>query len=599
MAAVEPVRASWPRRLSRWVDRLVPLALAAFTLFISTVFTHELIRRTSEIWSWRSLIFFAVWVPTTLFFVLTALKDMVEHWKGSWDFPGAKPRPPQADTHGRAALEAQADYFRPAGPKFDLSRLAFFRWLFHRRWYQFAAQLPNVIIFNIVIVAGLIGVADPNRNFATVITWYVWFAVVFLLMLGIGRAWCLICPFSAQAEWLQRLSVFGKRKKPFTLGRKWPKAYSTVLISAFFFVGITWVEEFYNVAGPGAPVFTALLVLGIISWDVFYALVFERRSFCRYGCPLNGLIGTLSAVAPFEGFRSKDQSLCKTCTTKECMRGSARSYGCAWFEYPGSMTSNFHCGLAGECFKGCPYENVGMAVRLPLTDTYAPKKKRFDVALGVTLMMGVLFFEVFNATPPYAALDAWLNRVTGWGTLAQALFTQVNGYPNPLDYLAVVAVFPLLFWGLASLVHRLSGCRLPVRELFSRFAYGWIPLFGFGILARQLPKFLTNAPVTLVTLSDPFGFGWNLLGTAHWHLVARAFAPTWVLWVQLGAVAVGLAASLYSTARIARLDFGTRPGSGTAVAVMQTSLVVLGAALMLLYYVAAATNPGHYLSPPF
>lgn len=595
-----PRMSPYSRPIYKWLDRLVPVALAIFMVLVFVDYSWWMLKSPIHLLSWRSLIFFGIWIPTTLFYVIMAIKDIAQNWNGRWEFAGPQARNPLADTIGVEKVAMQRDFFRSTtGKRYDLTKNPFFRWLFHRRWYQFAAQLPNVIIFNIVIIAGLIGVVNPNRNFATVITWYVWFGVLFVLMIGVGRAWCLICPFSAQAEWVQRLGLFGRGKKLFTLGRKWPQQYSTVLISVFFFLGLTWAEEFYNVAGPGKPAFTSMLVAGIIIWDLFYALTFERRSFCHYGCPLNGVIGVVSAVAPFEGFRAKDRTLCKTCSTKECMRGSKRSYGCGWYEYPGSMSSNFYCGLTGECFKGCPYENVGLAVHAPLKEAYQPRKKRFDLALGVTLMMGALFFEILNATPQYAAFDTWLSRITGWNLVAKALDGQLSGYPNPLDYLGIILIWPLFAWAIAQIGSLLSRRRLTARELLTRYAYGWIPLFGLGILARQLPKVLTNGPTIARVISDPFGFGWNMFGTAQLPLQAKSFAPTWILWVQLGLVVLGGIASLFVTQKISHLDFQGQPGAKGIHVLMMSAVVVQMIVMMGLYYYIALVNPGHPLSPPF
>lgn len=595
-----PSTSPYSRPVYKWLDRLVPLGLAGFMMTVFFDYTYWMLRSPKHIASWQSLIFFSIWIPTTLFYVILAVRDIAQNWNGQWEFAGPKARNPLADTVGRDKLGLQDEFFRsPTGKSYDITQNQFFRWLFHRRWYQFAMQLPNVIIFNIVIIAGLIGIVNPNLNFATVITWYVWFGVLFVLMIGVGRAWCLICPFSAQAEWVQRLGLFGKGKKLLTFGFKWPAKYSTVLISVFFFLGLTWSEEFYNVAGPGKPIFTSLLVAGIILWDLFYALLFERRSFCHYGCPLAGVIGVVSAVAPFEGFRAKDKTLCKTCTTKECMKGSNRSYGCGWYEYPGSMTSNFNCGLTGECFKGCPYENIGLSVHPPLQEAYQPRKKRFDLGLSVTIMMGALFFEIINATPQFAAFDTWLTKATGWNVVAKALTSQLTGYPNPIDYLGIIAMLPLLGWMVARLGQRLTNNVVKTREIFTRYSYGWIPLFGLGILARQLPKVLTNGPTIVQVISDPFGFGWNMLGTAHLHLAARSFAPMWILWVQIGFVLLGTAASLFVTTKITQLDFFGRPGAARLQVLNSLVIVLLAVAMVGLYYYIALINPGHPLSPPF
>ncbi|HEX2807215.1 MAG TPA: 4Fe-4S binding protein, partial [Kineosporiaceae bacterium] len=91
---------------------------------------------------------------------------------------------------------------RSAG--YDLTRHRWVaRWLRAPSW-QFQLILPNQILFWMVIVVGLVGTSDPELNFATAITWYVWFCLVFVLVVTTGRGWCAACPFGGLAEWIQR-----------------------------------------------------------------------------------------------------------------------------------------------------------------------------------------------------------------------------------------------------------------------------------------------------------------------------------------------------------------------------------------------------------
>ncbi len=52
--------------------------------------------------------------------------------------------------------------------------LSFLRRAMKSRWFQPAVQLPVVIGFIAVIVAGLIGSQEPGRNIAPVLTWNIW-----------------------------------------------------------------------------------------------------------------------------------------------------------------------------------------------------------------------------------------------------------------------------------------------------------------------------------------------------------------------------------------------------------------------------------------
>ena len=105
---------------------------------------------------------------------------------------------------------------------------------------------------------------------------------------------------------------------------------------------------------------------------MFVFLVFERRTFCRYLCPLTALIGSAGSMGVVAGFRTRDRNTCLTCRTKACIRGTSNTFACPWSIWPGSADSNLQCGLCTQCFKACPTNNVGMFLQKPLTSLVGP-----------------------------------------------------------------------------------------------------------------------------------------------------------------------------------------------------------------------------------
>ena len=483
-----------------------------------------------------------------------------------------------------------AEHFGPTDPHLDLARLPLLRRALQSRRFQFFLILPNQLIFWLVIVTGLFGALLPTHNFSTVITWYIWFCAVFLLMAGVGRGWCAMCPFGGLAEWVQRRTLWTRHPGSIGLGRRWPRALARfgILPSVAMFLALTWFEEFLNIAGPGDPRFTSFLVLTVIGLALVTFLVFERRTFCRYLCPLTALIGTVGATGMVAGMRTRDRERCLTCPTKDCLRGSERGYPCPWYEWPGSATSNLMCGLCTECLKNCPYDNVGLFVQPPLTSVIAPVRRRTDIAWAVALLFGLVLFQQVNALPAYAALDGWLNGVTHF-----------PGYPNPIDFGGIVAAVVLLIaavgWGLRRVFAAPGGNpdaggawrRGAFSPWFTALGYGLIPLMGADYLARQLPRFLLHAPRIVAAISDPFARGWNLFGTAHSSLYGTHLASGWGLVAgQLLVTGLGTLAAAYATWRIAGRDLAPLTARAAGLRVTSTLLVVAcGVGVGALYVV--------------
>ena len=108
------------------------------------------------------------------------------------------------------------------------------------------------------------------------------------------------------------------------------------------------------------------------------SLIFERRAFCRYLCPVGGFIGLYSQVAPVE-VRVKDPAVCAAHTEKSCYTGSADGYGCPWQVFPGTLTKNIYCGLCMECLRTCTQDNVAFNLRpfgADLQTTQRPQARR-------------------------------------------------------------------------------------------------------------------------------------------------------------------------------------------------------------------------------
>ncbi|MCK4177074.1 4Fe-4S binding protein [Aciditerrimonas ferrireducens] len=305
-----------------------------------------------------------------------------------------------------------AEHFAPTDPSpgADLSRHPKVARALRNRRFQFFLILPNQIIFWAVIFLGILGTLVPGLNFATAITWYIWFCLVFVLMLVVGRGWCAMCPFGGFAEWLQRRSFWRRTQRALGLGKKLPEPIARygLLLSIGTFIVLTWIEERFNIAGPGTPADTGLMVIGIVAGAVLVFSLFERRTFCRYICPLSALIGTVGAMGSVAGFRTKDRQTCLACPTKDCMRGGEQGYGCPWYTWPGSADSNLTCGLCSECYKACPSGNVGLFVQKPLTSVVQPRRRRADVAWAVMALWGLVIFQQVNATNGYAVADSWL-----------------------------------------------------------------------------------------------------------------------------------------------------------------------------------------------
>ena len=488
-------------------------------------------------------------------------------------------RPPKRE--GLAERFAGTD----PNPRHELTMRPWVARLLASHKFQLVVAGPTTLVFFAIIASGFIGTSDPTLNL-TAITWYLWFCLVFVMLVVAGRAWCAMCPFGAIGDWFGRQEVFVRFQQRLHLGKPvpdWVARYG-FLLSIATFVGLTWIEEFFNIGGPGAPHDTSLMILGLVGFAAFFFLVFERRSYCRYICPLTALEGTIGSIGAAAWFRTKDRDVCLTCETKDCMRGGENGHGCPWYTWPGSAESNLTCGLCTECFKACPSNNIGLFTQAPLTSVTQPVRRRFDVAVAVLLLWGMVVFQQVNATNGYVNLDDKLNSWIGFAH-----------YPNPVDYIGLVALFAFVTavpaWIIGKALAR-EGATFPASghrflERNSRFraylvplCYGIIPVVGADYFARQLPKFFTFISTAIPSIVHQFG-----LGSTHSALYnSSLLSGNSLVIAQLLVMAAGTAAAAWVSWRIAARDLVAISTRATAVKVASSSFAVAcGLAAAYLY----------------
>jgi NosR/NirI family nitrous oxide reductase transcriptional regulator len=486
--------------------------------------------------------------------------------------------------------------FTPTDPSpgLDIARHPQVARILKDRRLQFLLILPNQIIFWLVIGIGLLGTVVPGLNFATAITWYLWFCLVFVMMVVVGRAWCAMCPFGGFGEWIQRRAFWKRKDSSIGLGLKMPEkiAQYGFLMSVGAFLLLTWIEEFFNIAGPGNPASTSFMVLGIVGSALVFFLVFERRTFCRYVCPLTALIGSVGTMGSVAGFRTRDRDVCLACTTKDCMRGDADGYGCPWYTWPGSSDSNSTCGLCTECFKACPSDNVGLFVQKPLTSVIAPTRRRADVAWSIALLFGLVVYQQLNALAVFGRFDTWLNNHT--------IFPH---YPDPIGYLGTIVAVALVLAGFAWIFEKAFARRdfIPVpsgrtfvdrtstfRAYFLPLMYGIIPIVGADYFARQLPKFFQHLPRVPVSVGHLFGDGTTSSSLYNASLIS---SNSGIIAVQVGVVAAGTAAAMWASWRIAGRDLVPVGGNRRVVQISaMTFALALGVATAVLYVLMNAAD---------
>ena len=448
------------------------------------------------------------------------------------------------------AASAPADawwWLTRGSDRFDLLGVRWVGAALRSRLFRFAMQAVFVFAFLVVIAAGLFGHQNPAMNIAPILTWTIWWGLLIVLIMFAGKAWCYVCPWDAIAGWTEKLSFWRKNDDGLSLNRKWPRVVRNILIATVMFVGLTWIELGFGVTM--SPRVTAYLAIAMLLMAVGSALLFDRKSFCRYGCLVGRVSGLYAMFAGVE-VRAKSASTCKGCSGKECVTGSDTAYGCPTFLFPGKLDTNTYCIQCMECVQACPHDNLAVNMRPWGADLVIEGKPRTDEAYLALLMLAITGFHGLTMTPVWQQL---IDGIRGVGNVGRTVGFSVG---MALLMLGPIAVYALLAGISKWLATGHTTRPMTYHDYFVRYAYALLPIALFYHIAHNMEHLLMEGPKVVAMVSDPMGWGWNLLGTANWTIPPMiSLSKLWL--VQAFLVLVGHVYSLWVAQRTSLRLFGS------------------------------------------
>jgi hypothetical protein len=334
----------------------------------------------------------------------------------------------------------------------------------------------------LVFLAALIGEPSQGANLAPTFVFVIFWVGMVPLVVLFGNVWRVLNPWRAAADGVAWLAGrLGVTWEPLA---RYPERLGRWPAAALLFAFTAYELAYLDSAEPRS-IALAILIYSWISW--VGAAVFGRETWFENCDGFTLYFGFLSRIAVFGKTQREDS---RDLVLRPPFAALAR-----WDVVPGTLAV-------------------------------------------VAVMLGSVAFDGFNRTA------TWQNRL--FRIEAELINSPgLSDFVVALVNLAGLTVFVLLVAGFYLLA--VAGARAVAhseRPLVSAFVYSLVPIALAYALAHYFSLLVNQGQFAIPLASDPFGFGWDVLGTSDYAPNLTALTPNMIWYTQVGVLIAGHVAGL-------------------------------------------------------
>ncbi len=391
-----------------------------------------------------------------------------------------------------------------------------------------------IVLIYVGLIAGPVLIDLPPRTahiwthltlFAQFAFWGIWWPFVLLSMVLVGRSWCgLMCPEGALSEAASRYSL-GRHVPRWITWNGWP----------FVAFALTTIYgQMVSVYQYPKPVLAVLggSTVAAIAVALFYGR--NKRVWCRYLCPVNGVFAVLAKIAPV-AFQT-DQTAWRHSPHPGARQAAVN---CAPLVPLRTMRSASPCHMCGRCdgFRG----SIRLGLRSPnheIVNVSGDTPNPWETVLILFGMMGVALGAFHWTTSPWfidakQGLAEWLvERGVTWPLEYAAPWFVLTNYPAQNDVMSLLDGFVLLAYIVGTAIVFGSAFALLLAAAtkaagpfsgnrFHHLVQALIPMAGCGV-------FLGLFSITVSMLK---GEGVPVFWVSGLRAVMLSGAATWSIWL--------------------------------------------------------------------
>src|SRR5215471_9756896 len=370
-------------------------------------------------------------------------------------------------------------------PRIDLSTHPLGRLLAHPFLSGFL-KLVSVGLFILTITAGFSGSQDPYQNIAPTLVWIIWWVGLAVFSAFFGDLWVLINPWRALFDWADELYRAGVGRG---LGLRWPYPEALAVWPAFaLLLAVSWTELVFPSPAVPANIAGLALFYSLLTWTGMAA--FGSEAWVRHGEVFSVFFGVFARFAP----------------TELSIRDRSGEYGLALRPFGAGLLANEQASTSMVAF--------------------------------VLLVLSTVLYDGLLSTPEWAEVERQLLGVLPDLGEVDSIIVKTIG----------LVAFWALFFGVYLAVCAVMGMVATFhssREIARSFVFTLVPIAIAYHLAHYLMYLLTQGQYILPLASDPFGYGWNLFGTAGYRVDIAIVGARFAWYAAVTSIVLGHIVAVY------------------------------------------------------
>jgi polyferredoxin len=400
-------------------------------------------------------------------------------------------------------------------PRFDLLRVGFLRAVLTGRPLLLALRLLSVGLFLLVVLSGLLGRQTADANFAPVFVWITWWVGLSFFTPFAGNVWALVNPWKVLFEWAESLAHRLGMRDGLELREPYPASWGLWPATVLYVIFI-WVENVFR--GSSLPVNIAVLTLtySVLVWGGM--AVYGKETWLRRGEVFSVFFGLLARFAPTEA-RVRDPKLCRDCADASGAAGS-------------------ECANCYECFARAAPGDREFDLRPPAVGLARPEPVPPGGVFFVIVVLAGVTFDGLLETPV-------------WNELRRA-----TSMPNTMGLVTLPLVFLAVYGGFVKLSQSVGGGTGGLRRFAAAYVYSLVPIAIAYHVAHYYTLLFVQGQAIIQLISDPFGWGWDLFGTAGYSIDPGVVGAAFVWYSQVFLIVAGHVVAVYVAHLIALRLFG-------------------------------------------